>query len=179
MLKYDEKVIREAEADFFALSQRDRFSESKRTGQYFVGIVRNKQIDLDRERKKELYRKRYSLDQQWQDKRESCKKRQQGLKEDEILKKYPEKALLDWITSAFNLKKAIGYQSSFFMDKIKEALEALLKKHNFKERVVQLVANIMAIRDWAIEKRLEVVSKVRQWIDQASVQGVKSVTLKV
>jgi hypothetical protein len=45
LLKYDEKAIREAEADFFALSQRDSFSESKRSGQYFVGIVRNKQID--------------------------------------------------------------------------------------------------------------------------------------
>jgi hypothetical protein len=179
LLKYDERVIREAEADFFALSQRDSFSETKRSGQYFVGIVRNKQIELDRERKKELYRKRYSLDQQWQEKRESYRRKLDELKEEEVLKKYPEKALLDWITSAFNLKKAIGYQSGFFMDKIKEALEALLKKHNYKERVAQLVDNIMAIRDWAIEKRLEVISKVHQWIDQASVQGVKSVTLKV
>jgi hypothetical protein len=179
LLKYDEKVIRDAEADFFAMSQRDSFSETKRTGQYFVGIVRNKQIELDRERKKELYRKRYSLDQQWQEKRESYRRRQEGLKEEETLKRYPERALLDWITSAFNLNKAIGYQSGFFMDKIKEALEALVRKHNFKERVVQLVDNIMAIRDWAIEKRLEVVSKVQQWSDQASVQGVKSVTLKV
>lgn len=179
MLKYDEKVIREAEADFFAQSQRDTFSETERTGQYFVGIVRNKQIDLDRERKKELYRKRYSLDQQWQEKRESYRRKQEELKEEETLRKYPEKALLNWITIVFNLNKAIGYQSGFFMDKIKEALGALLKKHNFKERLAQLVDKIMAIKDWMVEKRLEVVTKVQEWIDQVSVQGVKSVTLKM
>jgi hypothetical protein len=30
-----------------------------------------------------------------------------------------------------------------------------------------------------VEKRLEVVTKVQEWIDQVSVQGVKSVTLKM
>ena len=179
LLKYDEKAIREAEAGFFALSQRDSFSETKRTGQYFVGIVRNKQIEPDRERKKELYEKRYCLDRQWKEKRESYRRKLDELKEEETLRKYPERTLLHWITSAFNLKKAIGYQSSFFINKIKEAIGALLKKHNFKERLAQLVDKIMAITDWTIEMRLELVTKVQEWITQVSVQGVKSVTLKM
>ena len=179
LLKYDEKAIREAEAAFFALSQRDSFSETKRTGQYFVGIVRNKQIELDRERKRELYQKRYSLDRQWQEMRESYRREVEQRKEKETLKKYPEKALLDWIINAVNLKKVIGYQSVFFMDRIKEAIGALLKKHNFKKRLAQLVDNIMAITEWTVEKRLEVVTKVHEWIAQASLYGVKSVTLKM
>lgn len=179
MLKYDEKVIREAEADFFVLSQKDTFSETKRTGKYFVGIVRNKQIELDRERKRKLYQKRYSLDQQWQERRESYRRKVEELKEEETLRKYPENVLLNWITITFNLKNTIGYQSSFFMDKIKETIGSLLKKHNFKERVVRLADNIMAIKDWAVEKRLEVITKVQRWIDDTLVNGRKSVTLKI
>ena len=179
MLKYDEKAIRGAEAEFYAMSQRDSFSETKRTGQYFAGIVRNKQIEIDQERKRELYRKRYSLDQQWQKQRESYREKLAERREGEILKKYPEKALLDWITCAVNLKEAIGYQSSLFMDKIRETIRALLKKQNFNERLAQLVDKIMAITDWVIEKRLEVVKKVQEWVTQVSVQGPKSVTLKI
>lgn len=89
MLKYDEKAIREAEAEFFAMSQRDSFSETKRTGQYFAGIVRNKQIEIDQERKRELYRKRYSLDQQWQKQRESYREKLAERREEEILRRYP------------------------------------------------------------------------------------------
>lgn len=179
MLKYDEKAIREAEAEFYAMSQRDTFPETKRSGQYFAGIVRNKQIELDRERKRELYRRRYSLDEQWRKERESYRKELKMRKEEKILRKYPERALLDWITCAVNLKESIGYQSSLFMEKIRETLGALLKKHNFKERLAQLVDKIMAITDWVIEKRLEVVKKVQEWVTQVSVQGVKSVTLKI
>lgn len=78
-----------------------------------------------------------------------------------------------------NLKEAIGYQSSLFMDKIRETIRDLLKKQNFKERLAQLVDKIMAITDWVIEKRLEVVKKVEEWVTQVSVQGAKSVTLKI
>ncbi len=179
MLKYDEKAIRQAEADFFALSQHDSFSETKRNGQYFVGIVRNKQIALDLERKKELYSQRYSLDQQWQEKRKSEQKKQEERKEEDTARKYPEKVLLDSLTIALNLKRTIGFQSGFFMNKIRETLEVLLKKHNLKERIATLADDIMAITDWTMEKRLELITKVRAWVAQASVQGVGSVTLEI
>jgi len=88
-------------------------------------------------------------------------------------------ALLDWITCTFNLKESIGYKSSLFLEKIRQTLRALLKKHNFKERLAQLVDKIMAITDWVIEKKLEVIKKVKEWVTQVSVQEAKSVTLKI
>lgn len=179
MLKYDEKAIRQAEADFFALSQHDAFSETKRNGHYFVGIVRNKQIELDLERKKVLYRQRYALDQLWKEKRESEQKKQGERKEEETARKHPEKVLLDSITIALNLKKTLGFQSGFFMNKINQTLKDLLKKHNLKERIATLADNIMAISDWTIEKRVELAAKVKKWITQASIQGVESVTLEI
>ncbi|MCP4266440.1 MAG: transposase family protein [Candidatus Brocadiaceae bacterium] len=59
--KYDSKAIKEAEDDFYAYSMRETFEETKRTGQYFLGIVKNKQIEIDQERKKELLKNRYLL----------------------------------------------------------------------------------------------------------------------
>jgi len=52
------------------------------------------------------------------------------------------------------------------MDKIRETIRALLKKQNFNERLDRLVDKIMAITDWVIEKRLEVVKKVQEWVTQ-------------
>lgn len=68
--------------------------------------------------------------------------------------------------SSAYLKEAIDYQSSLFMDKIRETIRALLKKQNFNERLDRLVDKIMAITDWVIEKRLEVVKKVQEWVTQ-------------
>lgn len=65
------------------------------------------------------------------------------------------------------------------MEKIRGTIIALLEKKNFKERLAYLVEKIMAITDWVIEKRLEVVKKVNEWVAQVSVQWAKSVTLKI
>ena len=47
LLNYDSQVIGSASSAFFAYSQRDGFDERKRTFAYFMGIVRNKQEELD------------------------------------------------------------------------------------------------------------------------------------
>jgi hypothetical protein len=50
LLRYDECVIRGASNAFFVASERDGFDENKRTFAYFMGIVRNKQKELDQDR---------------------------------------------------------------------------------------------------------------------------------
>lgn len=47
LLHYDRQVIENASAAFFIQTQRDGFDERKRTFAYFMGIVRNKQKELD------------------------------------------------------------------------------------------------------------------------------------
>lgn len=50
LLNYDSQVIASASSAFLAYSQRDGFDEGKRTFAYFMGIVSNKQQDLDEAR---------------------------------------------------------------------------------------------------------------------------------
>ena len=47
LLNYDSQVIQSASNAFFVYSCRDGFDEEKRTFAYFMGIVRNKQNELD------------------------------------------------------------------------------------------------------------------------------------
>lgn len=50
LLNYDSQVISSASNAFLAYSKRDGFDEGKRTFPYFVGIVKNKQQELDASR---------------------------------------------------------------------------------------------------------------------------------
>ena len=50
MLSYDKKYLKKAELESYAYSNRDSFDETKRNGQYFGAIVRNKQMDIDSKR---------------------------------------------------------------------------------------------------------------------------------
>jgi transposase InsO family protein len=50
LLPYDLRVIESAGNAFFVQSHRDGFDERKRTFAYFLGIVRNKQKEVDQER---------------------------------------------------------------------------------------------------------------------------------
>jgi hypothetical protein len=50
LLPYDERVIRNASNALFVAGERDGFDERKRTFAYFMGIVRNKQREIDAER---------------------------------------------------------------------------------------------------------------------------------
>jgi len=50
LVRYDHAVIESASCAFTVASKRDSFEESKRTFRYFMGIVRNKQKALDRDR---------------------------------------------------------------------------------------------------------------------------------
>jgi transposase InsO family protein len=50
LLPYDLRVIQSASHAFLVQSQRDGFDERKRTFAYFLGIVRNKQKEIDQER---------------------------------------------------------------------------------------------------------------------------------
>lgn len=53
LLHFDESVIRNSDTAFHVASQRDAFQEGKRHFAYFMGIVRNKQKQIDGERAKE------------------------------------------------------------------------------------------------------------------------------
>jgi hypothetical protein len=51
LVHFDQRVIESASCDFSAYSKRDGFDERKRHFAYFVGIVKNKQKEVDKARR--------------------------------------------------------------------------------------------------------------------------------
>jgi len=97
MLTYDRQALEEAELDFYAYSHRESFDETKRTGQYFGGIVKNKQIDIDNKKKEELKRKRYFIDEKWRRKRQDYERFKEDKEEKYRVKRHPEIQMAKWI----------------------------------------------------------------------------------
>jgi len=50
MLSYDKEYLKKEELESYAYSNRDSFDKTKRNGQYFGAIVRNRQMDIDNKR---------------------------------------------------------------------------------------------------------------------------------
>lgn len=175
--RYDMKALRQSEEDFYAYSHRDKFEESKRTGQYFVGIVRNKQIEIDRHNKAEVAMKRYLVNEKWRKKREEVKRIQERKKVEEERKKHPEKEVVRWLVDGMRLLKCIGKVPSIFVDKIKKCLKIILSKHDWKKHFERLKIEIMSLDGYELEERLDMIKLASRWIDDSKKMGVKSVTL--
>jgi len=179
MLTYDKRALREAELDFYAYSHRESFDETKRTGQYFGGIVRDKQIDIDNKKKEELKRKRYFVDEKWRIKREDCERFKEDKEEKHRVKRHPEIQMAKWIEAAQRMRISLDMVPKFFYDKIKECLSILVKKANLRKRIEELKGKIMSFTRFTIDQRLILVKLVEKWIDDCRAYGVKSVTLKL
>ena len=178
MLTYDRQALEEAELDFYAYSHRESFDETKRTGQYFGGIVKNKQIDIDNKKKEELKRKRYFVDEKWRRKRQDYERFKEDKEEKYRVKRHPETQMAKWIENAQNIRNSIGMVPKFFYDKIKECLSILVKKANLRKRIKGLKDKIMSL-NFTIDQRLMLVKLVEKWIEDCKAYGVKSVTLKL
>jgi len=175
--RYDERAIEGAEEDFYAYSARESFQETKRTGQYFAGIVRNKQMDMDRAKKKEVLRKRYFMDEEWK-KRKEEERRIKEKKEAELrMKKYPEKEVTNGLIEGQKSLKVFGRVPVFFKDQIRKGLKIILSKQNWKTYLGRLKEEIMAVTDIEPGKRLGLVQKAHDLVMDARTNGVNSVTL--
>lgn len=174
---YDTKALQQSENDFYVYSCRDNFDERKRTGHYFVGIVRNKQRAIDDSRKEEVIKFRYFVNKEWEKKRVERDQFQEEKRLTEENKKYPEKILVIWLVNSMNLLKSLGKVPNFFVNKIKRSLKFLVSKQNIKKHLERLKREIMSLTEFDLEQRLEMVKLAIRWIDESKKVGIKSVTL--
>lgn len=179
MLAYDQEALKKAELDFYAYSQRESFDESKRTGQYFGGIVRNKQIDIDNKKKEELKRKRYFVDEMWRQRREDYERSKEEKEREDRIRRHPEIEMAKWIENAQNAMTALNMVPKIFYDRIRQCLSMLIKKANIRKRIEDLKGRIMSYTKFTIDQRLMLVKLVEKWIGDCKTYGVKSVTLKL
>lgn len=177
MGKYDKGAIEKSEEDFYAYSCRESFQETKRNGQYFAGIVRNKQLESDQARKKELLKKKYFVDETWKQRKEEEKRFQEQREAEARLKKYPEKEVKLWLIEGDKSQKTLGRIPNFFLNQIRKGITAILSKQNWKVYLDRLKQEIMAVTDIELEKRLDLVKTATRWVQDSKKYGVKSVTL--
>lgn len=179
MLAYDREALEKAELDFYAYSHREIFDETKRTGQYFGGIVRNKQMDIDNKKKEELKRRRYFVDQMWRQRREDYERSKEEREEKNRIKRDPEIEMAKWIENAQNTMTSLGMVPKLFYDKIRQCLSILVKKTDLRKRIKELKSIIMSFTNFTLDQRLMLVKLIEKWIGDCKTYGVKSVTLKL
>ncbi len=175
--KYDSKAIEEAEDAFYAYSVREAFEETKRTGQYFVGVVKNKQIEIDQERKKEILKNRYCTNEEWKRKKESLKQIKQEKEAERMMKKHPEKEIVKGLIEGTKIIKVLDRVPGFILAEIKKGLGIIVSKQNWKTYLERMKQEIMSLTGYAPEQRLEMVQLACRWVENSKNIGVKSVTL--
>lgn len=177
LCSYDTQAIKKAEDDFYAYSSRENFYEPKRTGQYFVGIVRNKQIEIDQQRRRELLRQRYYIDEKWKQKRAEIERLRETREAEERRRKYPEKELVGWLVNVKKISKAINTVPDLFIAEIRKCLKIICSKQNWKNYYERMKEEIMSLTEFEPQHRMEMVVLVSRWVEETRKTGAKSVTL--
>jgi len=174
--KYDMQAIQEAETDFFAYSKRDSFEESKRTGHYFCGIVRNKQSELDKAKKATIIRERYLIGEENKRRQEKILEREQEIAEEKKQKQFPEKVIVSGYLNLKKLFSAIGKTSNIFINKIKRGINTIINKQNWKVYLERSRKEVMALTEFNLDERLNIADGVVRLIKESKQNGINSVS---
>jgi transposase InsO family protein len=141
---YDLRVIESSSNAFFLQSQRDGFDERKRTFAYFLGIVRNKQKELDEAR----LRARFDAEMARKDRQELEEHRRrlesEKAQEEEDLKSQPERVILSY--SRLLLSGKLQLMRRTWLEGLRGALRALHSLGRGTQRILEQLA--MTIQGW-------------------------------
>lgn len=123
LVNFDSQVIESASNAFFAYSQRDGFDERKRIFAYFMGIVRNKQKELDAGRLQShigsLKTQRVRAEAE-----EVCRQIQkEEAEERENLREHPERVILQY--AELLLCGRLRFLRETSLEKLRRAIKAL------------------------------------------------------
>lgn len=152
LLPYDLRVIESGSTALFVQSQRDGFDERKRTFAYFLGIVRNKQREVDTERRRSHHLAQETarrLEEMERDRRVIEKER---LQEEEDLRVQPEKVVL-WYCGML-LSGGLKLGRARWLEGLRRGLQALRKLGRATHAVLERLAG--TIRSWGkFQERLK------------------------
>jgi hypothetical protein len=139
--------------------------------------VRNKQIEIDQHRKREVAMDRYVINEKWKEKREKLRQIQENKKAEKESRKYPEKEVVKWLVNSRRVLKGMGRVPGVFVKNIKKYLNIILSKSDRKKYLERLKSEIMSLVEHDLEQRLDMIEHVSRWIEESRKVGVKSVTL--
>jgi len=174
----ESQFIRQAEIAFAVQARHDHFDESKRTMMYFYGIARNLQDKKDQQKKEEIARRRYGLDQKSRKHREEILAAQRELQERKEFEKKPWLSLVKNLTSETRLSPEFKC-FSIFRNQIDRALAFMTEKGNqrFKTMLEKAERMIMELAEFPLQTRFEMVEFVKERISKLTMPEAKTVTL--
>jgi hypothetical protein len=177
-LKFIElSTIKAAELAFAVQSKRDDFDHNKQTMAYFYGIAKRIQDKKNNQRKKKVAQRRYGLDQQSRQYRQSIEiERQEILRQKEFEKK-------PWLSLATSIANETRLSSEFksfsvFRKKIDHTLCFMLGKgeRRFQNMIKKTEKAIMELVEFPIQTRFEMVKYVKERIKKLTITEAKTVT---
>lgn len=174
----ESQIIRQAEIAFAVQAGHDHFDESKRTMMYFCGIARQMQEKKDQQKKEEIARRRYGLDQKSRKNREEMLAAQNEFKARKEFEKKPWVSLVKNLVSETRLAPEFK-RFSIFRNQIDRALSFMMKKgdQHFATMLEKAERMIMDLADFSLPIRFEMVEFVKERIDKLTIPEAKTVTL--
>lgn len=171
-------VIKEAEQIFSVYSQKDNFDESKRTMAYFSAMARNIQQQRDQQRKEEMARLRYGLEQRAQQRRQALNQELLRRKEAALLEQEPHRSIVNAIMAEMNLPADFRTKISIFKKMIDEGIITLLKKKRQQQQTLlaKTKQEIMGLWNLSLEERYKWVKYIDERMSQLARSEAKVVT---
>jgi hypothetical protein len=172
-------TIRQAEAQFSVLSQRDNFDPGKRTMAYFYAMARNLQQEKDQQRKDQMVRRRYGLDQEAKRQRAKIATELALQKDQQMVQKQPHLMLLNAIQCELNLPEAFRATITIFKKQIEEAIVSIFKKRlkshsdNLLNKTYQ---GIMQFIGLSLEAKYQLINQVKDRVNELTKYQAKVVT---
>jgi hypothetical protein len=152
LLPYDLRVIESASTALFVQSQRGGFDERKRTFAYFMGIVRNKQRELDTERRRSHHLAQETARRLAEIKGQQELVEKERRQEEEDLRLQPEKVIL-WY-SRMLLSGGLKLARPRWIEGLRRGLKALRKLGRANRAALENLAG--TIRSWGkFQERLK------------------------
>jgi hypothetical protein len=170
--------IRQAEIAFAVQAGHDHFDENKRTMMYFCGIARQIQDKKDQQKKEEIARRRYGLDQKSRKHREEILAAQREYQTRKEFEKKPWVSLVKNLASETRLAPELK-RFSIFRKHIDRALAFMMGKSNQRFRTMMEKAErmIMESTEFPMQTRFDMVAFVKERINKLTIPEVKTVTL--
>ena len=165
LVNFDQSVIDSASIVFSAYSKRDGFDEKKRTFAYFIGIVRNKQKEVDKGRRgsaADVLRAQRLLDKNAVHDNELEEEQRQ---EKQDLKNEPERVVLKYADRL--MRGRLRLMRRTCLERIREGLQMLIGKGHSRDKVFEkLSLSIRSLPDFSEDIKAQMVELLSEEIDK-------------
>lgn len=161
LLPFDSTVISNAATALFVAAQRDGFDERKRTFAYFIGIVKNKQKELDADRVRAQLASENTASRGAKVRAEERERARQKEEELEDLERNPERVILRYARRL--LIGRLHYMKQPLGDGLRRGLEALERLGRAtRSRLDEMAQTIRGWGEFSEELKADMVAMLRR-----------------